>query len=111
MQSVEVVYAQEELDLGNRVIKYEWANQGTVSGKHKLIFHFFLGLKKKDPDFTLALMDAVSTIPNITYEISYTDDFNIDGHELVIILQYPFAKFAIRNCIVGFLKKALSKKC
>ena len=104
--SVEVVYKQEELDTGKKKIRYEWAFH-MMGGQHSLVFHFFLDKGGKDTDFTLALLDSVQTIPNVTFEISYTGEF--DGHDLVIFFQNAFAKEAIRSCVISDLTKRLSQ--
>jgi len=102
----EVVYKQEELEAGKKKIKYEWAHH-VMGGQHSLVFHFFLDKGNKDTNFTLALMDAAQTIPGITFEISYTGEF--DGHDLVVFLQNAFAKEATKSCIINDLTKRLSQ--
>jgi len=108
MATIELKFEPGVIEVEGRApIKYEWALQ-QVNANNRMVFHFFLGLKRKDPDFTLALLDAVQTVTNVTYSIYYTDEF--DGHDLIINNINPFAKLATHNTVVKELKKALTKK-
>jgi hypothetical protein len=106
-KTIEVQFESGEIELEEKRIKFEWAFQ-QVNDNRRIIFHFFLGKKAKDIDFTMAMVSAAQEIPNITFEIFYTEEF--DGHDLILNNINPFAKTAIKNTVVKYLKKALTDK-
>jgi hypothetical protein len=107
MESIAVHFESEILEVKDKKIPYEWAHQ-QINENHRLVFHFFLGLKHKDIDFTMAMVSAAETIPEITFEIFYTPDF--DGHDLIINNINIFAKQAIKNSVMKSLKDTLTPK-
>lgn len=106
-ETIEVKFEDGDIELQNgRKITFQWAMQ-QINETRRLIFHFFLGEKRKNPDFFAAMAVAGMEIPGVTFEVFYTEEF--DGHDLIINNINPFTKTAIKNTIVKYLKLSVDK--
>lgn len=115
--SIEVTFEPGVVEVEGRApIKYEWALQ-QVEDNYRLVFHFFLGLKREDLKFTKAMNEAAMAVTNVThdhgqdsFEIHYTGEYGIDGHGLTLEHINVFARDSIKNRLLEELKKALVVK-